>query len=112
MKVLKNSFKEIEWNKWGTGDRNKDIEREIEKLSPPWVCYKENLEVPREDENNEKMNREISIEEISRALDKVKTSSSPGLDRIDYKILMEMPIILKKEMVTIFNGLLRENEIP
>lgn len=42
----------------------------------------------------------------------MRIASSPRLDGIDYRILKEMPIEIKKEMTRIFNGLIQRNEIP
>lgn len=112
MKVLKNGFKEVEWNKWSTGDRDKEIEKEIEKLGPPWVRYNEKSKGISEQEREEEMNKKISTEELDRALRKVRGNASPGIDGIDYRMLKEMPRKIRNEMTAIFNEILERNVIP
>lgn len=61
MEVLKNRFKEVEGNKWITGDRDREVEKEIEKLSPPWVGYKVEVREMSIEERREEMNKEITL---------------------------------------------------
>lgn len=37
MKVMKNGFDNVDWNKWQVRDRKKVIENSIKCLAPPWV---------------------------------------------------------------------------
>lgn len=37
MRVIKNGFKTVEWNKWQIVDRDTTIEKEIDKIAPAWV---------------------------------------------------------------------------
>lgn len=37
MKVLKNRFNTVEWNRWQGRNREMEINNMIEKLAPPWA---------------------------------------------------------------------------
>lgn len=85
MKILKNSFNTVEWNKWQKKDRRKVIELEIEKIAPAWVNTEENIAIEYHDE--EDLNDPFTEEELDRALRNVKEKSSPGLDNIKYGMI-------------------------
>lgn len=64
MRVLKNRFDTISWNKWQGKNRENEINKTIEKLSPPWAPEK-NIETENEiekiDQEIQHMNKEIML---------------------------------------------------
>lgn len=53
--------------------------------------------------NQYEIDEELTIEELDRALDRCREKSSPGLDRIEYKMLKNMTEKFKEEMLERFN---------
>lgn len=43
MRVLKNRFNTVEWNKWQGRNRELEIDNTIEKLAPPWAAENPDL---------------------------------------------------------------------
>lgn len=52
-----------------------------------------------------KFNKNITREELERAIRKVKMKSIPGLGGIDYKMIKELSEKYKKEIFAVFNAL-------
>lgn len=69
MRVLKNRFNTVSWNKWQGKSREEEITKTIEKLAPPWVP-ESNIGIDREkktediDQETQHMNRQITMEEM------------------------------------------------
>lgn len=104
MKIFRRANDRVEWNNWPRGNRGEIIEKEIDKLSPPWT--KEPVKTLNKNQRSEKedlLDREITMEELERALRMVKKDSAPGIDHIEYRMLMELPPKFKKELLRLFN---------
>lgn len=70
MKVLKKGFNTIDWNKWNNKDRKEEIEKEIDKIAPPWVKYEEETTLDlKEKENSIIYNEETNKEQKKQLQD-------------------------------------------
>lgn len=87
IKVLKKGWSTIEWHKWQTKDREKEIEKMIEKVAPPWVNNQRNTRLNESIRNEENLNGVLTKEEFDRALKYTKKTSAPGRDGIEYTML-------------------------
>lgn len=111
MKTVKKSFNTIDWRKWQNKDRRATILEEINKIAPLWVEQRNEIEEEEEkarDERNvkekeEDLNLPFKEEELERALRNVKESSSPGIDRIEYKMIKKLSPGFKGEILKLFN---------
>lgn len=45
IRVLKNRFNKIEWNRWQGMNRELEIDNTIEKLAPPWIVENPDLNI-------------------------------------------------------------------
>lgn len=105
MRIIKNSFNTIEWNKWQTKNREEEIRKSINKLAPPWVkIRKERYEgILKVRNNQDPMDRLFIIEELERAFNSVRVKSAPGRDQIDYNMIKKLNQKFKEELLTLFN---------
>lgn len=103
MKVLKKGWSTIDWHKWQTKDREKEIESMIEKVAPPWVNNQRNKTIKETSRDTDNLNGLFSEEEFERALQYTKKTSSPGRDGIEYIMLKLLPRKYKNELLQIMN---------
>lgn len=57
----------------------------------------------KEEEKEEDLNIQFKEEELERALRNVKETSSPGIDKIEYKMIKKLSPGFKKEILKLFN---------
>lgn len=57
----------------------------------------------KEEEKEEDLNVQFKEEELERALRNVKETSSPGIDKIEYKMIKKLSPGFKKEILKLFN---------
>lgn len=120
MRILRKSDSYVDWNVWKDKDRREVVKEEVEKLGRPWVEEEkeEDKHARRmdnrksEEEWSEKLNDNITMVEYERAMREVKEKSAPGRDKIEYKMIKELPGCFKEEMVKIFNGIWEEEKVP
>lgn len=107
MGVLKNRENTRDWNKWKGEERAELIKQEIDRVAPPWVAEKkEKVEVGSlldSESDQYRMDNELTIEELDRALNKCREKSSPGLDKVKYKMLKNLTGKFIEEMLARFN---------
>lgn len=112
MRILKNRFNTIAWNKWQGKSRKKTIEETIDNLAPPWVA--ENPETKKEEinrqmeESGKMLERDLTMEELNSAIRRTNGNSSPGKDGIDYKMIKMLPQKFKDELLKLLNFAFRE----
>ncbi|CAL1677545.1 unnamed protein product [Lasius platythorax] len=85
MRILKKSFRTIDWNKWQNKDRRQAIYKTIEEISPDWVGEPKITSNYHNRLPTCNLNNNITKEEVLRALN-IKKNSSPGMDGIEYKM--------------------------
>lgn len=114
MKILKKSFRTIDWNKWQNKDRRQTIINTIEEIAD-WV------EDPRitldqfehhSTNNLNNLNNRITEGEVLRAVQNIKKNSSPGLDNIEYKMLKLLPREYITTITYIFNKIFFTGKTP
>lgn len=75
MRVLRNRFNTVAWNKWQGKSREKETDIAINKLALPWVIENRDNKAKSitesvKDKGAEKMEKEITKEEMNRAIGK------------------------------------------
>lgn len=105
MRRLKKGWITYDWKKWQIKDRDKTVEKTIEKLAPPWVNTKKRMcEITNySDKEDWKLNKPLMREEFERALRYTKDKSSPGSDGVEYALMKQAPEKYKKELLKIIN---------
>lgn len=110
MRILKNASKTLEWNKWQYKDRKEEVLKTVLQLSPPWVEEKR-IKVT-ETSVNDELNKAITIEETKRAIYNIKKDSAPGPDKIEYKMIKELPESYHEIIRDMFNNMFINTFIP
>ena len=54
----------------------------------------------------------FNFQELNRAILKSKSKSSPGLDKINFKIIQNLPLNILQRLLTIYNKILDEGSFP
>lgn len=49
------------------------------------------------------MEKDFNIEELIRAIDMIRRNSAPERDGIEYRMIKELPEIMKKELLRLYN---------
>lgn len=100
MKIMKNAFINVKWKNVNNVEKTEIKRQEVEKLSPANWIREEKVNLDRYDiENSSKVNEEIQIEELERAIRRVKVESSPGLDNIEYRMIIYLPLEYRLELL-------------
>ncbi|XP_036138909.1 uncharacterized protein LOC105828312 [Monomorium pharaonis] len=102
MKIMKNAFHKMEWNKWQNKKREETIRKEIEKIAVDWVERKKE-ELREMEEDEDVMNLPFREEEMMRAINTVREKSAPGKDQIEYKMIKLLTNRFKEEVLKLFN---------
>lgn len=87
VKILKTANNRIHWNRWPKGDREKAVQKEIDKISPPWAETYKNKIPFNHDNDPYSLNERFSLDELKRAIGKLKISTSPGLDHVENEMI-------------------------
>ncbi|XP_077282774.1 uncharacterized protein LOC143908831 isoform X2 [Temnothorax americanus] len=90
MRILKNTRKNIEWNKWQTKDRESEIRKTIDGLAPPYVGTNPSGE-PEYLCTDEELDAPFIRSELDRAIRMVRRDSAPGMDGVEYQMLRLLP---------------------
>lgn len=53
MKVLKNGWSKVKWNNWQVKNRSQEIEKVVEKVTPPWVNNQKTTQIGSTTMNND-----------------------------------------------------------
>ncbi|KYM96985.1 hypothetical protein ALC62_12362 [Cyphomyrmex costatus] len=93
-------------------DRSVMIQEAIAKLCPPFVPPSPPIISEAYTGVHAWLDDPFTLDELSAALQSVKSSSSPGLDRIDYRLVKALPFELKHTLFKIFNNLYRCSTFP
>ncbi|KAL7297549.1 hypothetical protein TKK_0009909 [Trichogramma kaykai] len=110
-KIFKNR-----WIKTAPSNPNNNKEKEkyteiaLDKISPPSAETDPNA-IP-DSQPNPFFDIPFSFAEFNSALDLKKTSSSPGMDGIDFEILTNLPTKYKLICTDIFNSMFTEGDFP
>lgn len=80
------------------------------QLSAPWVEEKR-IKVT-ETSVNDELNKAITIEETKRAIYNIKKDSAPGPDKIEYKMVKELPESCHEIIRDMFNNMFINTFIP
>lgn len=83
IRILRGCKQKIDWNIWQKKDRIQEIEKEIEKIVPAWT-NEERITRKENEEEETKLEKEITRQELERALKRVKVTSAPGTDGVEY----------------------------
>ncbi|XP_077274290.1 uncharacterized protein LOC143903991 isoform X1 [Temnothorax americanus] len=90
MRILKNTRKNIEWNKWQTKDREVEIRNTIDGLAPPFVGF-----CPTGEPGHLSIEGEFDAPfirpELDRAFRMIRKDSAPGMDGVEYQMLRLLP---------------------
>lgn len=89
---------------------NSKVKDEINRISPPSVFS--NPEWIPECSDNDFLNATFSFTEFNLALESRKTTSSPGTDGIDYRIVHKLSVKYKLLLLDIFNEMYSSGEFP
>lgn len=68
----------------------------MEELVPPWVMEDGRREEDQEEEDEDELSKKFILEELYRALKMIRRDSSLGLDKVDYQMLENLPMVGKK----------------
>lgn len=113
VKILKNSFSKVNWNKWQTIDRDVVVREEINKIAQPTVGFKNDSPLLfLYDSEEDPTNTLFTIEELNRAIDMIRRISAPGRDRIDYKMIKDTPMDFRLALLDIINEIWFSATIP
>lgn len=91
-------------------EKQRNILDMLHKLFPPWVPVSGiifNIE-----KSDHFLDQDFTTEELNLALAQVNTKSTPGMDRIDYRIIKELPKLGKRTLLNIYNLILKSGEFP
>ncbi|XP_034938092.1 uncharacterized protein [Chelonus insularis] len=85
------------------------VRQAISSLCPPWAS----TSIPQlQDYGDEFLDLPFLMEELEYALAFVRVRASPGIDKIDYRILRELPMIAKQELLRLFNEIFSTGSFP
>lgn len=82
-----------------------EIKKDIGKIGRDRVREKD-ITIPMDEdlkEDNRRLNRKFSEEELDRVIRGVRTRSTPEKDGIDYGMIKKLPIEFKREILEIYN---------
>ncbi|XP_071580666.1 uncharacterized protein [Temnothorax nylanderi] len=111
IRIMKNSRKNIEWNKWQTTNRESEIRKSIDCLAPPSVGC-EPIEAPDGCQGYGDLDAPFSRAELERAIDMVRRDSAPGLDGVEYKMLRLLPDSARICLLELFNTVWSTGVLP
>lgn len=110
IKVIKHSYRTIEWNKWQNKSRREEILKTIEENSPPWA---QEALITVDNIDDQDLNKNITVEEVRRAIRGIRNkNSSPGTDGIEYIMIKLLPDNYTNIITDIFNEILMQGYIP
>lgn len=109
IKVIKHSYKILDWNKWQNKSRKEVIIKTIEEHSPYWA---QEAPIIIKDPKEHELNQNITVEEVKRAIGCIRKNSSPGIDAIEYTMIKLLPKEYVPIVTEIFNDLFMQNYIP
>lgn len=111
MRIFKNVKKNINWNTWTNKNREEEIRKGINKLAPPSAPI-EPKKIQKKDTEITAMETDFSMKELTRAISMIRRNSAPGRDGIEYRMIKELPNVMKKELLQIFNEIWRSESFP
>lgn len=92
VRILRNANSKVSWNSWSTGNRQDAIVEGINKIAPPWVESERIIIKNRRNvEDKYGFKRDFSMEELRRAIRRIKIKSAPGIDHIDNEMIKKLP---------------------
>lgn len=90
--------------------RNHKIEPALEKISPPWASTNPTY-IPRCN-INEFFDAPFDFYEFNSALESKNKKSAPGIDGLDYEIIINLPIKYHLLLLDIYNEMYSANDYP
>lgn len=96
MRVFKNIRKNIKWNSWINKNREEEINKNINKLAPPYVLEEKKGRYTQEEKQESPLNEMFKYEELTRVLNMIRRNSAPGRDGIEYIMLRRRRTSRKK----------------
>lgn len=110
-KVLKNRFTKIAPKHVHENLQNtQKIEPALNKISPPWVQTDPQWIPPCDD--NEFLSYPFDLIEFNVTLESKNKKSSPGMDGIDFDIIVRLPLKFKLLLLDIYNEMYTKMEFP
>lgn len=103
MKALKKRWAKVDWHEWQIKNRLQEIEKTVNKVVSPWVNKDKKKEIEESRKKDYNLNNKLTKEELDRAIQYTKNSSTPGIDSIEYIMIKLLPKKYKIELSKIMN---------
>lgn len=81
----------------------------INTISP--LIPQENIETPLDNEPENELTKKFNMAELERCIKKNK-NSAPGIDKIHYPMISNLPMVGKQMLLSIYNNIWQTGEIP
>ncbi|XP_024879113.1 uncharacterized protein LOC112459308 isoform X2 [Temnothorax curvispinosus] len=88
IRIFKKARNNVTWNKWQSTDRESEIRRTTDSLSPPTVGHKPYNNFMRA---SGEFDTPFLRAELDRVITMARRDSAPGLDGVEYKMLRLLP---------------------
>lgn len=112
MRVYKNIRKNIKWNSWINKNREEEINKNINKLAPPYALEEKKGRYTQEEKQESPLNEKFKYEELTRALSMIRRNSAPGRDGVEYIMLKNLTEEMKNILLNMYNEVWFTGEIP